>query len=430
VNSLNSSAPGALADLRVIELSNERSVFAGKLLADMGADVILVEPPGGDPMRQYPPFLEDQPGDERSLYFWHYNTSKRGVVLDLESEDGRRVLRELVETADVFLESEPPGRLEGLGLDAASLRAERPDLITISMAPFMRGGPRQDEQATDMTLLAGGGPAWSCGYDDHSLPPVRGGGNQGYQTGCHYAVMALMVAVVSRDVTGIGQQIDIDMHAAQNVTNEASSYSWLVAEQTVQRQTGRHAGVNPSPPSQVQCADGRWVNSGFPPRRGSDYQAVLEWLGERGLLEDFAAAPLLELGAEMERLDLSRIAEDPAIREIFGAGRDAIVLLASNMPAYEFFTGGQERGFQVGIIYSPEEVMEDPHFIDRGFQVEVEHPDLGRSVTYPGAPYLFHGSPWQIQRRAPLLGEHQTEVLDEIGYGSDEVERLRVEGVV
>ncbi|MBT5773602.1 MAG: carnitine dehydratase [Dehalococcoidia bacterium] len=415
---MNSSMQGALADLRVIELSNERSVFAGKLLADMGADVILVEPPGGDLMRSYAPFLEDEAGPERSLYFWHYNTSKRGIVLDLEAEDGRRMLRELVETADVLLESEPPGRLEALGIDAASLRAERPDLITVSMAPFMRGGPREHEQATDLTLLAGGGPAWSSGYDDHSLPPVRGGGNQGYQTGCHYAVMALMVAVVSRDITGTGQHIDVDMHAAQNVTNEAGSYTWLVAQETVQRQTGRHAGVNPSAPSQVQCSDGRWVNTGVPARQGRDYRALIDWLGECGLLEDFAAAPLLELGAGQGRIDLSQIATNPEVRETFQAGRDALVLLASSMPAYDFFSGGQDRGFQVGIIYSPEEVMEDPHFIDRGFRVEVEHPDLGRSFTYPGAPYLFHDSPWQIQRRAPLLGEHQAEVLDEIGYGA------------
>ena len=415
---MNNPTGGALADLRVIELSNERSVFAGKLLADMGADVIFVEPPGGDQMRSYAPFLEDEAGPERSLYFWHYNTSKRGIVIDLEAEDGCRMLRELVETADVLLESEPPGRLEALGIDATSLRADHPDLITISMAPFMRGGPREHEQATDLTLLAGGGPAWSCGYDDHSLPPVRGGGNQGYQTGCHYAVMALMVAVVSRDMTGVGQHIDVDMHAAQNVTNEAGSYTWLVAQETVQRQTGRHAGVNPSAPSQVQCSDGRWVNTGVPARQGRDYRALIDWLEECGLLEDFAAAPLLERGASQGRIDLSQIVTNPEVRETFQAGRDALVLLASSMPAYEFFSDGQDRSFQVGIIYSPEEVMEDPHFIDRGFRVEVEHPDLGRSFTYPGAPYLFHDSPWKIQRRAPLLGEHQAEVLDEIGYGS------------
>jgi crotonobetainyl-CoA:carnitine CoA-transferase CaiB-like acyl-CoA transferase len=410
-------ASGALADLRVVELSNERSVFAGKLFADMGADVILVEPPGGDPMRGYPPFLEDEPGRERSLYFWHYNTSKRGVVLDLETDEGREALRELVATADIFLESEPPGRLEALGIEASVLRREHPALITVSMAPFMRGGPREQEQATDLTLLAGGGPAWSCGYDDHSLPPVRGGGNQGYQTGCHYAFMAALVAVVSRDVTGEGQHIDVDMHAAQNVTTEAASYSWLVARETVQRQTGRHAGVNPSAPSQVQCSDGRWVNTGVPARQGRDYRALIEWLEEYGLLESFASAPLLEVGAGQGRLDLSQIATNPEVRETFMAGRDALVLLASSMPAYEFFSGGQQRGFQVGIIYSPEEVMEDEHFKARGFPVEVEHPDLGRSFVYPGAPYLFHGSAWAIQRRAPLLGEHTAEVLAELGGG-------------
>jgi crotonobetainyl-CoA:carnitine CoA-transferase CaiB-like acyl-CoA transferase len=424
------TAHSALSDLRVVELSNERSVFAGKLLADMGADVILVEPPGGDPIRGYEPFLGDQPGPERSLYFWHYNTSKRGITLDLDTDAGREALRRLVITADLFLESEPPGRLDALGLDAHTLRAVHPELITVSMSPFMRGGPREHEQSTDLTLLAGGGPAWSSGYDDHSLPPVRGGGNQGYQTGCHYAFMSALVALVSRDLTGIGQHIDVDMHAAQNVTTEAGSYSWLVAEQTVQRQTGRHAGVNPSPPSQIKCSDGRWVNTGVPARRGQDYQRVLDWITEAGFLDQFPATPLLEIGAQQDRIDLSKIATDPAVREMFQAARDAIVLLASSMPAQDFFEGAQQRGFQVGIIYSPEEVMEDRHFKARGFPTEVDHPELGRSVTYPGAPYVFHGSPWRIQRRAPLLGEHTDAILQESGFAPAEVAQLRAQGVV
>ncbi len=425
-----SGAPGALADLRVVELSSERSAFAGKLLADMGADVILVEPREGDAMRGYEPFLEDEPGPERSLYFWHYNTSKRGITLDLETDAGREALRRLVATADVFLEAEDVGRLDALGIDAHSLRAGRPELITVSVAPFMRGGPREHEQTTDLTLLAGGGPAWSCGYDDHSLPPVRGGGNQGYQTGSHYAVMATLVALVSRDLTGQGQHIDVNMHAAQNVTTEAASYHWLVAEETVQRQTGRHAGVNPSGPSQVLCADGRYVNTGVPARRGRDYTQVIDWLKETALYDEFPGSAFLELGAQQDRLDLSQIATNPEVRETFGAGRDAMVLLAQNMSAYEFFEGAQQRGFQVGIIYSPEEVMEDRHFQARGFPTEVEHPDLGRSFTYPGAPYLFHGSPWQIQSRAPLLGEHTDAILEESGFAADEVAQLRAQQVV
>ena len=420
----------ALADLCVIELANDRSAFAGKLLADMGADVILVEPPEGDATRTYEPFLEDEPGAERSLYFWHYNTSKRGITLDLETDAGRDALRRLVATADVFLESEEPGRLDTLGIDALTLRAGHPELISISMAPFMRGGPREHEQATDLTLLAGGGPAWSSGYDDHSLPPVRGGGNQGYQTGCHYAVMTALVALVSRDFTGAGQHIDVDMHAAQNVTTEAGSYSWLVAEQTVERQTGRHAGVTPSPPSQVLCSDGRYVNTGVPARRGRDYSTVLEWLRELDLLDQFPVVALLEIGAEQDRIDLSNIATDPVVREMFMAARNAITLIASSISAQDFFDGAQQRGFQVGIIYSPEEVMEDRHFKARGFPTEVDHPDLGRSFTYPGAPYLFHGSPWEIQRRAPLLSEHTDAVLEESGFTSDEVAQLKAQGVV
>ncbi len=420
----------ALADLCVIELANDRSAFAGKLLADMGADVILVEPPEGDATRTYEPFLEDEPGAERSLYFWHYNTSKRGITLDLETDAGRDALRRLVATADVFLESEEPGRLDTLGIDALTLRAGHPELISISMAPFMRGGPREHEQATDLTLLAGGGPAWSSGYDDHSLPPVRGGGNQGYQTGCHYAVMTALVALVSRDLTGAGQHIDVDMHAAQNVTTEAGSYSWLVAEQTVERQTGRHAGVTPSPPSQVLCSDGRYVNTGVPARRGRDYSTVLEWLRELDLLDQFPVVALLEIGAEQDRIDLSNIATDPVVREMFMAARNAITLIASSISAQDFFDGAQQRGFQVGIIYSPEEVMEDRHFKARGFPTEVDHPDLGRSFTYPGAPYLFHGSPWEIQRRAPLLSEHTDAVLEESGFTSDEVAQLKAQGVV
>jgi len=420
----------ALADLCVIELANDRSAFAGKLLADMGADVILVEPPEGDATRTYEPFLEDEPGAERSLYFWHYNTSKRGITLDLETDAGRDALRRLVATADVFLESEEPGRLDTLGIDALTLRAGHPELISISMAPFMRGGPREHEQATDLTLLAGGGPAWSSGYDDHSLPPVAGGGNQGYQTGCHYAFMSALVALVSRDLTGVGQHIDVDMHAAQNVTTEAGSYSWLVAEQTVERQTGRHAGVTPSPPSQVLCSDGRYVNTGVPARRGRDYSTVLEWLRELDLLDQFPVVALLEIGAEQDRIDLSNIATDPVVREMFMAARNAITLIASSISAQDFFDGAQQRGFQVGIIYSPEEVMEDRHFKARGFPTEVDHPDLGRSFTYPGAPYLFHGSPWEIQRRAPLLSEHTDAVLEESGFTSDEVAQLKAQGVV
>ncbi|MDG1086311.1 MAG: CoA transferase, partial [Acidimicrobiales bacterium] len=225
----------------VIELSSQATAFAGKLLADMGADVIVVEPPGGSPLRSLGPFLDDQPGPEHSLYWWHYNTSKRSVVLDLEDPEGRVTFEALVADAGILLEGERPGRLAELGTDYPDLVGVRPDLVHCSVTPFGRQGPRSDEHVTDLTILATGGPVWSCGYDDHEIPPVRGGGHQGYQTGGVWAVISILTAAIHRRHAGAGQHIDVSNHAAVNVTTEAATYSWLVAGSEVQRQTGRHA---------------------------------------------------------------------------------------------------------------------------------------------------------------------------------------------
>src|SRR5262245_12659950 len=213
----------ALSGLRVLELSNERIAFAGKLLGDMGADVVLIEPPGGDPARQYPPFLDDAPGDDRSLFWWHYNTSKRGIVLDLDDARDRKRFERLIETADILLEAEPRQRLRSLALDYADLRKIRADLIHIAVTPFGRDDAKSDLPATDLTILAGGGPVWSCGYDDHTLPPVRGGGNPAYHTASHFAAMSALTAVLARLASGEGQFIDVSMHAANNVTTEAGT---------------------------------------------------------------------------------------------------------------------------------------------------------------------------------------------------------------
>jgi crotonobetainyl-CoA:carnitine CoA-transferase CaiB-like acyl-CoA transferase len=402
----------ALTGLRVLELSNERIAFAGKLLGDMGADVVLIEPPGGDPARRYAPFLDDMPGDDRSLWWWHYNTSKRGIVLDLDDAHDRRRFEQLVTTADILLEAEPRTRLGKLGIDYADLKKRRPELIHIAVTPFGRHDPKSDLPATDLTILAGGGPVWSCGYDDHSLPPVRGGGNQGYHTASHFAVLSALTAVLARMATGEGQFVDVSMHAAANVTTEFASYGWLVARQTVQRQTGRHAAVKPSSETQVQCADGRYVNTGVPPRTPAEFARMYDWVKELGIVDEFPEAVFLEMGAKWEGpFDLSQIGRDDTITAIFGAGRDALKVLASRLSAYDFFVGCQRRGLAVGVIYSPDEAFEDEHFKARGFQTSLTHEDLGRTFRYPGAPYLLPASPWQLSRRAPKLGEHNREIL-------------------
>ena len=193
----------------------------------------------------------------------------------------------------------------------------------------------------------------------------------------------------------------------------------------MQRQTGRHAGVRPSSPTQVQAADGRWINSGVPARQGKDFQKTYDWLVDEGLVEQFPEAPLLQLGGEREGfLNLGAISsgEDEEGAAIFAAGRAAMVLLIKSLPAYEYFTKAQERGFQCGIIYSPEEVVQDPHFAARGFPLDIEHPELGRSFTYPGVPYKFLGSPCEIKTRPPFLGEHTRDIMVSLEYSEDEIQ--------
>lgn len=405
----------ALKGIRIVELAHERCALVGKLLGDMGADVIAVEPAEGAAMRRYEPFVDDVQDEERSLHWWHFNTSKRSVVLDWRRPAGRAALLKLIESADILIEAEDPGTLAAVGLNDAALTDTMPRLIHVSVTPFGPEGTRSAEQATDLTLLASGGVAAICGYDDHSLPPIRPNGGHGYAIGENYAAMAALTALVARELSGLGQRIDVSLNAAVNVTTEMASYNWLLVGQSIGRQTGRHATAIPSMQTQYRCRDGRYVNTGVPPRTGKQYEMMIAWLTELGLADDFPEMVFLEMGAQHAVLDLSLVGVDDEVTAIFGAAREALALACASMPAYEFFLSAQRAGLPVGIIYSPDEAFEDAHFKARGFQVEVEQPQLGQSVRYPGAPYRFGATPWAISRVAPALGEHTAEVLAELG---------------
>ena len=413
-----------LDDVRVLELGGELGAWSGKLLADMGATVIKVEPPGGDETRGYPPYYRDKPDKNRSLYFWHYNTNKKSVTLDVTTEQGREIFQRLVPTADVVIDSLAAGYLDALGIGYEGLCAVVPKIVMAAITPFGQNGPYRDYAATDLTALAFGGPAWSCGYDDHSLPPIRGGGNQAYHTTCHFAVIGIMTALVHRQFSGAGQFIDVNMHAAQNVTTEGAAYNWLVAGDTVQRQAGRHAAVNPTPISQVLCRDGRYVNIGFPARTEEQWFHLLAWLDEEGLVADLA-----EYLSPPSRKAMRR--GDPSVLKQMRQVMEAVQALAQRVDSYELFRRAQDLGFQWGVIYSPDEALEDPHFRERGMMVEVDHPELEAWFNYPGAPYKFEASPWQIKRRAPLLGEDNEAVyIEELGLTSKELTTLVEAGVV
>ena len=418
------SSSGVLQGVRVLELGGEFGAWCGKLLGDMGADVIKIEPPSGDPTRAYEPFYKNRPDPNGSLYFWHYNTSKRGVTLDLESDAGRDLFRRLAARADAIVESHPPGYLDSLGLGYAEIAKLAPSVVMASISPFGQDGPYRDYAATDLTALAFGGPVWSCGYDDHSIPPVRGGGNQAYHIVGHFAVMGIMTALIHRQFTGVGQYLDANMHAAANVTTEGASVNWLVAGDTVQRQTGRHAAVLPSPDGQVMCRDGRYVNVGIGARTEEQWIHLIAWLDEEGLIDDMAEYLSYPSRAAMQRGDENARRQQMRVSELTRE-------LARKSDADALFKRAQSLGFQWGIVNAPEDVLADPHFQARGFPVEVEHPELGETFTYPGAPYQLPKAPWTIRRRAPLLGEHNAEIYTgELGLGADEVAALGDQGVI
>lgn len=407
---IGQEAAGALEGVRVVELASEAAAFAGKILSDLGAEVIVVEPPGGHRTRAWAPFLEDRPGPERSLWWWHYNAGKLGIVVDLDAEAGRRTFREMVRSSHVVLEGEAPGRLGALGVDYADLITDDPGLVWTSVTPFGRTSASAADPATDLTIQAGAGPVWSCGYDDHDLAPVRPGGSQAYHTGSLWAVMGTLVALHVAEAVGAGQHVDVSLYAAANVTTEAATYEWLVARAIVQRQTFRHAAVQPTAPRLMVSTDGTAL-IGAQPRYASEFQALIDWVLELGIAEEIDEFFFLEVGVQRGGVLVPEISSDPEAAAIYQAGADALRCVASHLPGMAFFLEAQRRGIPVGIVMAPEEILENEHFVARGFPVEVVHEDLGRTFVYPGAPFVAPRCPWQVRGRAPHLGEHTGQVL-------------------
>ena len=406
----------ALDDVRVIELSDERTQFTGKLLADMGADVILVEPQQGSMNRRVGPFRGDEPGANSSLTFWYYNTNKRSVTLGAESESGRALLKRLCQDADVLLHGCSPGSLVDMGLSHDALMTANPRLIITAVTPFGLDGPDSPNgefKATDIVHLALGGMMSISGYSEtDDSPPIAAGGGQAWHIGGLWAAIGTGMALVERDQSDLGQVVDVSVHDACSICTELAFSFYEAAGEIRVRNGGRGA---------MLCADGRYV-TGSLPRWGWDsrpkvWRAVVEWLDSKGKAEDLTDDRFDELdaldAAEWDHVD------------------DVLRRFALTQTAEEVMDKGQQLGFAWCIIFSPEELTTDPHLAARGFYVDVPHPELGETFKYPGAPYLFSATPWGLRRRAPLLGEHNHEVYgDEFNISTEEIVALAEAGVI
>ena len=212
-----------LSPIRVLDLSDERGIVCGWMLAELGADVICIEPPGGSRARQLGPFADDKRDPQRSLFWWAYARNKRSVMLDLDSDSGCDTLRRLVSTADVLIESQTPGALAQRGLGFEDLAARNPRLVYVSITPFGQSGPKAQWAGTDLTVLAAGGPLWLNGDDDRA--PVRVSVPQAFAHAAAEGAAAALVALHERNRSGRGQHVDISAQQAVTIATQSDIVS-------------------------------------------------------------------------------------------------------------------------------------------------------------------------------------------------------------
>ncbi|HZZ88954.1 MAG TPA: CoA transferase [Caulobacteraceae bacterium] len=391
--------PHPLAGLTVVELAEDPGgEFVGQLLAEQGARVIKLEPPLGAPTRRIGPFARGEVGPETSLNFWYYNSGKQSVTADLAGPDGLAPLLALLAKADVFICTLQPRALRAIGLDLDRLTLEFPGLIVLSVTAFGLTGPWADYKSSDLVALAAGGPLNSCGYDDHSIPPIRPGGNQGYHSVASFANIGVMLALLERQQTGLGQLLDVSMHEACAVNVELANPYWFYPRVQVKRQTCRHAQPSPTQPALFQCADGRFVYFTLITAEQKAWQALVGWMDRAGLAAQLTDPAFADVRYRQDHFD--------DIQQVV----ECFFLLH---PAEQMYKEGQAAGLPIGVLNAPEDLFTDEHLEARGYFVDVEHEGIGK-VLYPGAICRFSSFGEVARTRAPRLGEHTQAVLAEL----------------
>ena len=407
-------AEGALAGVKVVELARMISgPYCGKLLADMGADVIKIEPPEGDPARRTGPFPNDEPHPERSGLFLYNNTSKRGIVLDLESPDGIQSLKKLIQWADILIDNISPTYLSQKNLDWENLRKLNSKLIYTAIHPYGRTGPRADKPGDELTLIHAGGLGFTLPgrQKDVSRAPVKLGGSQVGYWGAATAALATMAAVIGRRETGHGQLIDVSLQevmvAMMQVNITSTRYlngNWI----------GNRVPLSPPAMGRMTVKDGYVLLTA-----GDDHHFVAlrklmgnpDWIaGEKWESRVFRADNLRKIGKYINEWMITQ--EKNAIHHKAG-----------------------KMGIPIAPINTVEDVMKSEQYLNRGYFVEVDHPEAG-NYKYPGWPYIMTASPPRVSRPAPLLGEHTREVLGDtviMGNSSPPVsqkeKKLPLEGI-
>ena len=399
---------------RILDLTDRRAAFCGRLLADYGADVVKVEPPIGDPSRRLGPYPGDIPDAGRSLDFMFYNTNKRSVTLDLEAEPGRALFRRLAADADVIIESCHRHWLYDRGLGYEALRAANPGLIMASVTPFGNTGVWADYQGDDLVVMAASGYMQITGEPDE--PPVRQGNEHSHYPAAQYAAVAILAALYHRDFAGggRGQRIDVSSQEAliTYYTDAHPALLWRKLGQNVTR-----VGTNSTlviPLGAYPCQDG-WIAAGVITPR--EWDALAAWIHEV-------------------------TGNDEVLNEAYRGGNqdraghiDIITALflefAENFTVQELFHEGQRRNLVFLPVNDVADLLSDPQLAESGFWTDIEHNDAAiGTVKYPLG--IFHSDAVVPRRQpAPALGADNLAVYQgELGLSADELARLRADGAI
>jgi benzylsuccinate CoA-transferase BbsE subunit len=416
-----------LEGLRVLDLTDEKGLFCGKVLGDFGADVIKIEKPGGDPARNIGPFYKDIPDPEKSLFWFATNTSKRGITLNIESPDGQALFKRLVEKADIVVESFQPGYMDCIELGYADLKVIKSDIIYTSITAFGQTGPYAHYQATDLVGASMGGMARILG--DLGRPPVRMGADpQSYFHAGLQGALGSMMAFYHREMTGVGQHVDVSMQDAVELTlmNAVEIFDILKANLVGLGQF--FVSVRPQAGmlftrTVVPCKDGYvtlMFGGGAFAGSSQSSKALVEWANTEGY------------ALEMKDFDFPTMWDGSTITQEESDTRNSYVarFLMTKTKA-ELYEEATKRGILMAPCATFEDVLQNVQLEARGFWEMVEHPELGETIRYPGAPLKVKEMPWRIQRRAPLIGEHNEEVYEkELGLGKEELAVLKANGVI
>ena len=406
-----------LSPYRVIDLADDRGIFCGRVLADLGAEVVKVEPVAGDPARRIGPFHHDEPGVENSLFWQLYAANKKSLALDIASDPVREALRRLIASADFLVESFRPGYLDSLGLGYDDVRALNPTLVYVSITPFGQDGPYRDFAATDLTGSALSGFAYLTGDPDR--PPLRVSVPQFWTLGGAAGAAGAMTAHAHRINTGRGQHVDVSCQQALTRTLSHAPQFWDMNEIILKRSgpfrpigDGRNLRVN------FECADG-YVNYIQPggATGGRAMAALCAWMDEHG-----EGHPLLS-ETDFGAYGFGQLPDD-----VLDAMSETLEAFFRSRTKRHLSEEAIKRRVLLFPVNDPADVCSYPQLAARGFFRETEAPDGGTMTTL--GPWVKSSERPLPLRRAPRLGEHTGDVLADLGFSTDEIVKLRESGAV